>query len=348
MAIKIQGTTIIPDGAHCNVAVGTGANQQYNTLVGNTPAGIVAIGNCAHANGTGGSGQNIAIGDSTLCAGTYPYNSVAVGHNALKNSNGAANIGIGTCALHNNTTGTCNLAIGFEALKVSTTASWNVAIGPQSMISNTTGYQNTALGGGNLKDNTTGYRNVGMGYATLCYNISGYENTGIGWAALGNNTSGAFNTALGSQALNANAIASYNTAVGACALPSGNNNATLNTAIGYQTGRYVSGASCNTIIGTCAGQNIEDNVNVTVLGYRAEPSSYNSTNEVTIGNSSVTCVRLANGAANVAHGIFWENGKTVTTNYTITSNKNAMSAGPITVNTGITVTVPSGSTWTIV
>jgi len=46
--------------------------------------------------------------------------------------------------------------------------------------------------------------------------------------------------------------------------------------------------------------------------------------------------------------IFWENGQTVTTNYTITNGKNAMSAGPITVNSGVTVTVGSGETWTVV
>lgn len=46
--------------------------------------------------------------------------------------------------------------------------------------------------------------------------------------------------------------------------------------------------------------------------------------------------------------IFWENGQTVTTNYTITNNMNAMSAGPITINSGVTVTVGSGEVWTIV
>jgi len=46
--------------------------------------------------------------------------------------------------------------------------------------------------------------------------------------------------------------------------------------------------------------------------------------------------------------IFVENGQTVTANYTITTSKNAMSAGPITINSGVTVTVPSGSVWTIV
>lgn len=46
--------------------------------------------------------------------------------------------------------------------------------------------------------------------------------------------------------------------------------------------------------------------------------------------------------------VFFENDITVTANYTITTNKNAMSAGPITINSGVTVTVPSGSTWTVV
>jgi hypothetical protein len=46
--------------------------------------------------------------------------------------------------------------------------------------------------------------------------------------------------------------------------------------------------------------------------------------------------------------IFWENGQNVTTNYTITNGKNAMSAGPITINSGVTVTVGSGETWTVV
>lgn len=49
-----------------------------------------------------------------------------------------------------------------------------------------------------------------------------------------------------------------------------------------------------------------------------------------------------------ADDIFVENGQTVTTNYTLTTGKNAMSAGPITINSGITVTVPSGQVWTIV
>jgi len=46
--------------------------------------------------------------------------------------------------------------------------------------------------------------------------------------------------------------------------------------------------------------------------------------------------------------IFIENGQTVTTNYTITTGNNAGTFGPVTINSGITVTVPNGSTWTVV
>ena len=46
--------------------------------------------------------------------------------------------------------------------------------------------------------------------------------------------------------------------------------------------------------------------------------------------------------------IFWENDQTVTSNYTITSNKNSGTFGPVTIASGVTVTVPSGSTWTVV
>lgn len=45
--------------------------------------------------------------------------------------------------------------------------------------------------------------------------------------------------------------------------------------------------------------------------------------------------------------IFVENDQTVTTSYSIPSNKNAMSTGPITIDSGATVTIPSGSRWVI-
>ena len=46
-------------------------------------------------------------------------------------------------------------------------------------------------------------------------------------------------------------------------------------------------------------------------------------------------------------GLF-EHSNTISADYSITSGNNAMTAGPITINTGVTVTVPTGSTWVIV
>lgn len=44
----------------------------------------------------------------------------------------------------------------------------------------------------------------------------------------------------------------------------------------------------------------------------------------------------------------YENLQRITSNYVVTTGSNAMSAGPITINDGITVTIPDGSVWTIV
>ena len=56
------------------------------------------------------------------------------------------------------------------------------------------------------------------------------------------------------------------------------------------------------------------------------------------------------GGATGAGGndIFYENGQTVTTSYTITTGKNAGTFGPISIADGVSVTIPTGSTWSIV
>jgi hypothetical protein len=46
--------------------------------------------------------------------------------------------------------------------------------------------------------------------------------------------------------------------------------------------------------------------------------------------------------------VFFENDQIVTTNYTLTSSKNAVSAGPVTIDSGVTVTIPSGVAWVVV
>jgi hypothetical protein len=48
-----------------------------------------------------------------------------------------------------------------------------------------------------------------------------------------------------------------------------------------------------------------------------------------------------------ADTVFYENTKVVTTNYTLSSNNNAMSTGPITINSSVTVTIPTGARWVV-
>ena len=59
-----------------------------------------------------------------------------------------------------------------------------------------------------------------------------------------------------------------------------------------------------------------------------------------IGQASATVVRANAG--------FFENSTSIAASYTIAASSNAMSAGPITINDGVTVTVPSGSRWVVV
>ena len=66
--------------------------------------------------------------------------------------------------------------------------------------------------------------------------------------------------------------------------------------------------------------------------------------------SSSTFLRGDNSwaAAGAIGNIFYLNGQTVTSSYTIADNTNAMSAGPITIDTGVTVTVGTNSFWTVI
>lgn len=65
--------------------------------------------------------------------------------------------------------------------------------------------------------------------------------------------------------------------------------------------------------------------------------------------SAASWVPAGQGATGaVGNPVFYENDQLVTGNYTIAGTKNAISAGPITINTGVTVTVSTGATWSIV
>ncbi len=70
------------------------------------------------------------------------------------------------------------------------------------------------------------------------------------------------------------------------------------------------------------------------------------TNDLSIaGGGAPTLGGAAAGGA--ADGIFYENEQNVTSNYTIVATKNAMTAGPITIASGVSVTIETGGRWVV-
>ena len=71
---------------------------------------------------------------------------------------------------------------------------------------------------------------------------------------------------------------------------------------------------------------------------------YNSTTGAFEGYTSAWG-SIGGGAS--AGGAIYENVDDITANYTITTGSNGMSVGPMTLASGVTVTVPSGQRWVI-
>jgi hypothetical protein len=124
------------------------------------------------------------------------------------------------------------------------------------------------------------------------------------------------------------------------------------------------------IVGTVTGAAFEPDGDTAAgdnaaIGYTAAEglilTGQGSTNDVTIKNDAdADVIEIPTGTTNVTvagnlsvgatvnsgSGVI-ENSATIAANITITSGSNAMSTGPITVDTGVTVTVSSGSRWVV-
>lgn len=82
-----------------------------------------------------------------------------------------------------------------------------------------------------------------------------------------------------------------------------------------------------------------------VIGY----TRFNTTLGVSETWNGTVWVPMGYGVTGAAgNPVFVETAQNVTGSYTLTSGKNAMSAGPVTINNGVVVTIPTGATWSIV
>ena len=226
--------------------------------------------------------------------------------------------------------------------------------------------------------NTVGGTNAGDSIVS-----GGTENTVFGYNAGTAISTGDNNTFFGSRAGRSISTGLQNTGVGYNVM--GNTSGTGNAALGQSAGAAVLGGSYNVALGWSALSNTNNNGNNNiVIGKLADISASNVSNEITLGNSDISHFRIpgigvsfgrsgatiagvvtatsfsgdGSSLSNLPAGapvggastntVFFENDKEVAVNYQITSTKNAMTAGPVAINAGIAVTVPSGCAWTIV
>jgi len=80
----------------------------------------------------------------------------------------------------------------------------------------------------------------------------------------------------------------------------------------------------------------------------ALPSQSGNAGKYLTTNASTASWATLDTDANTTTKGMYEHAHTISANYSITSGNNAVTAGPITINTGISVTVPTGCAWAIV
>lgn len=127
--------------------------------------------------------------------------------------------------------------------------------------------------------------------AAAALSSGGGNNVVIGYTAMLNATSAASSVIIGSGAAGvgvltgvANVLIGVNAGV---ALTSGGSN----VVIGTSSGTALTTGNQNTILGTTVATNLSNGQNCTLIGYQATPTSSSVSNEITLGNSSISTLR---------------------------------------------------------
>ena len=181
---------------------------------------------------------------------------------------------------------------------------------------------NTVLGASALDSSSlSGSNATAIGDRALTALTSGTNNTAVGAIAGLGITTGISNTIIGSRSGITLAAGSYNTSLGVENFLSG-------------TGSY------NIAIGVQALRNLTTGSNNTLLGYQAAASSASVSNEITIGNDSVTKFRIP--GINV---VLKDNGGTPSEGHVLTvdsSGEAAFAVGGVTQSVAIALSVAVG------
>ncbi len=113
---------------------------------------------------------------------------------------------------------------------------------------------------------------------------------------------------------------------------------------------FVTDAKFNGTVGIAGTLTYEDVTNIDAIGIITARAGINVTGGTITGDGSGLTGLPAGAPVGGAstNTVFFENDNSVDVSYTISTDKNAMAAGPIAIKSGVTVTVPSGSFLTIV
>ncbi len=113
---------------------------------------------------------------------------------------------------------------------------------------------------------------------------------------------------------------------------------------------FVTDAKFNGTVGIAGTLTYEDVTNIDAVGVITARAGINVTGGTITGDGSGLTGLPAGAPVGCAstNTVFFENDNSVDVSYTISTDKNAMAAGPIAIKSGVTVTVPSGSFLTIV
>ena len=113
---------------------------------------------------------------------------------------------------------------------------------------------------------------------------------------------------------------------------------------------FVTDAVFNGTVGIAGTLTYEDVTNIDAIGIITARAGINVSGGTITGDGSGLTGLPAGAPVGGAstNTVFFENDNSVDVSYTISTDKNAMAAGPIAIKAGVTVTVPSGSFLTIV
>lgn len=290
------GNTFIGiNSGNFSMAAGNATHSTFNTSVGYASMYSLTTGYF-----------NSALGYQALNKNTYGYENNAFGYHALfSNISGVYNCAFGSESLESNTTGGSNSAFGHESLKSNEGGTHNASFGSLTLTNNTFGIENSAFGAEALSAgdanynsafgfqalrlNSNGASNAAFGHESLESNLSGDENSAFGKRSLRNNSSGNQNAAFGNNAMIDNTTGDYNSAFGDGALSS-NTSGIGNTAIGFASLSGNTTGDRNVAIGRSAGSSLSgtSSQNNIIIGYNAQVASSSGSNQIRLGNSSIS------------------------------------------------------------